>query len=888
MLRSMYSGISGMKVNQTKLDVIGNNVSNVGTTSFKSSRTTFSDMMSQNISDAMAASVNTGGRNAAQVGMGVQLSSIDNVMTQGMMQPTGRALDIGIDGDGFFMVSNGPEIFDGRLQVNHRQGSHTVTGQSLANSGAQIMYSRDGGFKLDESGNLLTGDGFRVMGYSLTNDDSSQSATAIAPNSINNAGLDFKFGPGSQLNGYNIVLGSVGPGTVTTADVNKTEKVIVVNGDFSTPGALTSAQVENAINKGLDSVNISQKVLVTGKPIEIAGLGSDSIKGGSDAVSPESVSVMGATFTFTEGSELNDYTIEVGDISAKSTKATVNKDDKTIKIDGNFLEKGVLTSEELGTVISKALKDADIDQQVIGAGAIKQLPGLVAVADDKGEIAKAPSEVVAGSFKMSFNLSGVDAEKGNQLNGYTFAFSEDSTTTDHNMTIDKDSKKIQIKVGTKTGATAFTENDINTKLSDWGINDVQIAALTIPAAGAISGSLRVGSDGKELVSPSNINIAEGLTIKLPKGDKFDNVEMKIASLDDPTPPQKRVELETKNGKVTKIILRGDFRDQNVDSSSLEDAINAEILASDIYTDKPLKDSQKVIITGTAKPIKGLSSSVIMGGEDFAAPTTQSVFGFDFSFANGESLNGYRINIGTITAGTRTAATVDEKNKTITINGDFVTNGAVTDTSIRNVVNVALQEVGIEQGVKVTGSANVLPKVESEIILGGTPVDSMNADGSINFVDGTGDVKAYDGELITLKIPDKVIDPGTGKELRVKTYTIDSQGVINGVLEDGSVAALGQIAMASFKNQEGLTKVGGNLYSSSVNSGDAVIKSGIGTLGDDNSKGYGDNLQGMLEMSNVDLAEQFTEMIVTSKAFQAAGKMITTGDEILQEIINLKR
>ncbi|MDZ5001619.1 flagellar hook-basal body complex protein, partial [Clostridium perfringens] len=121
-------------------------------------------------------------------------------------------------------------------------------------------------------------------------------------------------------------------------------------------------------------------------------------------------------------------------------------------------------------------------------------------------------------------------------------------------------------------------------------------------------------------------------------------------------------------------------------------------------------------------------------------------------------------------------------------------------------------------------------------------------------------------------------PGTDTELRVKTYTIDKNGIINGVLEDGRVAALGQIAMASFKNPEGLTKLGGNLYSGSVNSGDAIIKSGIGTLNDDNSKGYGENLQGMLEMSNVDLAEQFTDMIVSSRAFQASGKMITTGDE----------
>lgn len=168
------------------------------------------------------------------------------------------------------------------------------------------------------------------------------------------------------------------------------------------------------------------------------------------------------------------------------------------------------------------------------------------------------------------------------------------------------------------------------------------------------------------------------------------------------------------------------------------------------------------------------------------------------------------------------------------------------------------------------------------------MESINDDGSIYFVDATKEIRAYDGELKTLRIPEKVKIAGSDTELRIKSYTIDSSGVINGILEDGTVAALGQIAMASFRNEEGLTKLGGNMYSASVNSGEAVIKSGVGTIYDDNSSAYGDNVQGMLEMSNVDLAEQFTEMIVASRAFQAAGKMITTGDEILQDIINLKR
>ncbi len=102
-------------------------------------------------------------------------------------------------------------------------------------------------------------------------------------------------------------------------------------------------------------------------------------------------------------------------------------------------------------------------------------------------------------------------------------------------------------------------------------------------------------------------------------------------------------------------------------------------------------------------------------------------------------------------------------------------------------------------------------------------------------------------------------------------------------------------MASFKNPAGLEKMGGNLLKSSPNSGNAIIRAGVipksenpDDVNPSNEAGYGDMLQGVLEMSNVDLAEQFTEMIVATRSFQANGKSISTGDEILQDIINLKR
>ena len=144
----------------------------------------------------------------------------------------------------------------------------------------------------------------------------------------------------------------------------------------------------------------------------------------------------------------------------------------------------------------------------------------------------------------------------------------------------------------------------------------------------------------------------------------------------------------------------------------------------------------------------------------------------------------------------------------------------------------------------------------------------------------------DKELKPLIIPDEVYY-GENDKMKIKNFSVDKNGTINAVLQNNKVVAIGQIAMASFKNPAGLYKEGKNLYSTSASSGDALYRDGVGA-DKSNEKGYGDIIQGRLEMSNVDLAEQFTEMIVASRAFQANGKIITTGDEILQDLVNLKR
>lgn len=113
------------------------------------------------------------------------------------------------------------------------------------------------------------------------------------------------------------------------------------------------------------------------------------------------------------------------------------------------------------------------------------------------------------------------------------------------------------------------------------------------------------------------------------------------------------------------------------------------------------------------------------------------------------------------------------------------------------------------------------------------------------------------------------------------FTVSTNGVITGIYSNGLNQVLGQIALATFGNPGGLTRIGSNLFEVSVNSGEPLI-------GAPNTGSRGSLYIGALEMSNVDLASEFTNMIITQRGFQANSRVITTSDEMLQELVNLKR
>ena len=233
MLRSMYSGVSGMKTNQTKMDVIGNNIANSTTTAFKAGRVQFRDLFSQSQARAQGPSAaGRGGVNPKQVGQGVSVSAIDTLFEGGSMQPTGRDLDLGIEGEGFFVVATDKQ-------------------------GTNLRYTRDGAFYKDEAGFLVNAEGFRLLGDSFQPEKPVTNPPVQKP-TINSSALEALSIP-NEINGHKLDSFSIDESGLITG--------IYDDGSVHYLGSITLAKFEN--NGGLEKRggNTYAKSLNSGEPI---------------------------------------------------------------------------------------------------------------------------------------------------------------------------------------------------------------------------------------------------------------------------------------------------------------------------------------------------------------------------------------------------------------------------------------------------------------------------------------------------------------------------------------------------------------------------------------------------------------------------------------------
>ena len=206
MLRSLFAGISGLRVNQTMLDVTGNNIANANTVGFKASTTVFQDTLSQMLTAAGGANTARGGTNPIQVGLGVQVAGTSTNYNQGSTQTTGRATDLMIQGDGMFVVHK-----------NHED-----------------LYTRAGSFSFDETGTLVNPTGGRVQGYAL--DASGNPTGGLVDITLDTSSLTPPLAAGVQMTSYNI--GGDGKLRAVFSDESQRELSQLAMANFNNPMGL--------------------------------------------------------------------------------------------------------------------------------------------------------------------------------------------------------------------------------------------------------------------------------------------------------------------------------------------------------------------------------------------------------------------------------------------------------------------------------------------------------------------------------------------------------------------------------------------------------------------------------------------------------------------------
>jgi flagellar hook protein FlgE len=243
----MYAAISGLEAHQTMLDVTANNLANVDTIGYKAQRTTFVDELSQNLSAATGPNGFNGGSNAKQVGLGVEVGSIDNLMGSGSLQATGNALDIAIQGDGFFQVGN---------------GAPGTTAPYTSNLPSTVNYTRAGNLTLNSAGFLTTQSGQYVVGSTAPSSSSSATPTYI------------NVPPGST----NIAVGQ--DGGVSYTDENATSPTF---GQTVTAGYITLATFPNKAGLQRDGGSMWSATASSGT----ATVGTPSVGGFGQTLSGE-------------------------------------------------------------------------------------------------------------------------------------------------------------------------------------------------------------------------------------------------------------------------------------------------------------------------------------------------------------------------------------------------------------------------------------------------------------------------------------------------------------------------------------------------------------------------------------------------------------------------
>ncbi|ECL0338913.1 flagellar hook protein FlgE [Campylobacter coli] len=846
MMRSLWSGVSGLQAHQVAMDVEGNNISNVNTTGFKYSRADFGTMFSQTVKIATAPTDGRGGSNPLQIGLGVSVSSTTRIHSQGSVQTTDKNTDVAINGDGFFMVSD-----DG---------------------GLTRYLTRSGDFKLDAYGNFVNNAGFVVQGWNINWDTQSIDSSRTPQNIFIDPGMHIPAAKSTEV----AIKANLNSGLNIGNAARPLYALDSVHG-FNKKTGETKDENDNGITQfyttSKNSMEVTEKGVDAGSLFNGSGQGLNLREG------------QGIWMSFADSKFTTNGTNRTGfDANNKTNQQNVvfwgSENQKTrldITLNGVAIQNADITSLDQAIAYINTFTNPQEGREGTGIVASKNANGtgiiftnrnengttdnmkninlVVNAQNTAGELWNATwnqgnNNFTFGNGKVNANGSVWTATGGtnNQTTGPTNAV----VITAHKYTYSSSPQNIPPMYNPDGGAQ-FTDNDnnANTKPTDpasgnyWDAlrgslynTDVRVFRTTEDLRELLQRDARYGVDynGNGAFATEDIN--QKVTITVSDDGRF----------------------TVSNAKQDSQIPANAFQNQAVTTTAKDLSFNVTA-----YTDALGKVSTNDAFTKIFKAFDGVQT------------------------AGSQKKESEQLKLSAFSAGLEIYDSLGSKH---TLEVQFVKQSTTQDGGNEWQMIIRVPE---------PAEINTTGEGPNNIVVG---TARFNNDGSLasynpktlNFspnngaapnqqiklsfgTSGSNDGLVSSNSASTLT--GQATDGYTSGNLKPDAIRVDDKGNILGEFTNGKTFAVAKIAMASVANNSGLEEIGGNLFKVTANSGNIVV-------GEAGTGGRGEMKTAALEMSNVDLSRSLTELIIIQRGYQANSKTISTSDQMLQTLIQLKQ
>lgn len=855
-MRSLWSGVSGLQAHQVAMDVEGNNISNVNTTGFKYSRADFGTMFSQTVKIATAPTDGRGGSNPLQIGLGVSVSSTTRIHSQGSVQTTDKNTDVAINGDGFFMVSD-----DG---------------------GLTRYLTRSGDFKLDAYGNFVNNAGFVVQGWNINWDTQSIDSSRTPQNIFIDPGMHIPAAQSTEVaikanlnSGLNI--GTASRPLYSLDSVHgfnqKTDETKDENDTGTTQFYTTSKNAVEVTEKGVDAgslfnANGQGLNLRDGQGIWVsyADAKYSTNQLGFNAFDPNLHQNQTAAF-WGNGNQKTRLDIVINGVVIQND--TIGSIDEAIAYINTFTAP---TDARQGTGV-RAVKNADgsgidfVNDNADGTtDNMKNINLVVNANNTAGEAWTATWNAATNTFNQYTQIQ--------QNNASLWTATGGQAGTQNNLT---GGRSAQIITAHKYIYSSSPQTLPPMYNPDGGFNYIPGTNAQPPAWNGTDAAT-IGSQNyyNAVMNGSLLNtnirtfhttedLRELLQRDARYGVDYDG-SGKFAAAD-----------VNENVKVV-VNSSGAFSLTNVNKTS---------------------NSPTLTAPGGQGPLNfgphNMNFNITAYTDERGTVSTNDAFtkifkGLDGSFPAGNQVKQSELlKLSAFSAGLEIYDSLGSKH---TLEVQFVKQSTTQDGGNEWQMIIRVPE---------PAEINTTGEGPNNIIVG---TARFNNDGSlsnynprtINFspnngaapnqqiklsfgTSGSNDGLVSSNSASTLT--GQATDGYTSGNLKPDAIRVDDKGNILGEFTNGKTFAVAKMAMASVANNSGLEEIGGNLFKVTANSGAIVV-------GEAGTGGRGEMKTSALEMSNVDLSRSLTELIIIQRGYQANSKIISTSDQMLQTLIQLKQ